>query len=96
MYRIIINRSILFLSIIFLIFSISKINGDGKIDKSELVRLYEAIHELKGKDTGKCSDHAEEDVGKILAKHDLDGDGSLNKAEFVQALGAHDLYSFFK
>ncbi len=79
----------LFLNKLKLFFS--KINDDGKIDKSEMTKLYVAIGELKGTD----KDRAKEEVAAVLKKFDVDNSGSLNKAEFISAVHGNDVFSLF-
>jgi Ca2+-binding EF-hand superfamily protein len=43
---------------------------------------------------GKVRD-AKEHVDKIIRTYDTDGDGTLNKAEFVRALHEDNIFRFF-
>jgi Ca2+-binding EF-hand superfamily protein len=56
-----------------------------------MLKLYEAISELKGKDKA----HAKAEVDKIFKQYDADKSGTLNKAEFVSAVQSGDVFSLF-
>jgi Ca2+-binding EF-hand superfamily protein len=70
-----------------------KINHDGRISRNELLKLYEAIRKLQTRE-GRVN-CAKEHVDSLLKKYDTDGDGTLNKAEFVKALHEENILRIF-
>lgn len=66
------------------IFAKLDLNGDGQLDRDELISGYKELMRLKGVDITKLDEEAiEHEVDALLASIDFDGNGYLNYSEFV-------------
>ncbi|KAK8757048.1 hypothetical protein V5799_000248 [Amblyomma americanum] len=60
------------------------INGDGKIDRTEMVKIVQALYEMLGPGAATSDeDTPEERTGAVFSKMDTDGDGKLTLREFL-------------
>lgn len=74
-----------------LAFSIFDVNKDGKINKSEMKQVYDALYEIYNYNT----DGTRKIVNDLFKKYDLDKSGDLDMQEFINALNDENLFSFF-
>ncbi|XP_070396534.1 neuronal calcium sensor 2 [Dermacentor albipictus] len=65
-------------------FRMYDINGDGKIDQAEMVKIVQALYEMLGPGAATSDeDTPEERTGAVFSKMDTDGDGKLTMREFL-------------
>ena len=57
-------------------------DGDGSVDKSELVKAMTELKNVVGEDGVKLPEINEEAVNEVMAEFDKNGDGKLQKSEF--------------
>jgi hypothetical protein len=69
-----------------------KVNHDEKIDKAEMIALYEAIFELRG----EKHKNAAQVVDGYFDKYDKNHDQHLSKAEFIKIFQSEDVFSVFR
>jgi Ca2+-binding EF-hand superfamily protein len=74
------------------IFDIFDVNHDEKIDKAEMLALYEAIFELRG----ETQKNAAEVVAGHFEKYDKNHDQFLSKIEFIKIFQSEDVFSVFR
>ena len=60
------------------------IDGNGRIDKKEMIKIIEAIYDLLGEDNRKGENSPPKRVAKIMLKLDKDQDGQLSPDEFIE------------
>lgn len=65
-------------------FNMYDIDGNGKIDKKEMVKIIEAIYDLLGEENRKGENSPPKRVAKIMLKLDKDQDGTLSSEEFIE------------
>ncbi|CAF3031998.1 unnamed protein product [Rotaria socialis] len=66
-----------------LAFSMYDINGDGLLDKKELIHIIKLIYEVNGKKKFKQDLSPEDTARMIIEKFDKDGDRKLSRTEFI-------------
>ncbi|CAF3935136.1 unnamed protein product, partial [Rotaria magnacalcarata] len=66
-----------------LAFSMYDINGDGLLDKKELIHIIKLIYEVNGKKKFKQDLSPEDTARMIIEKFDTDGDRKLSRKEFI-------------
>ncbi|KAL3868848.1 hypothetical protein ACJMK2_041605 [Sinanodonta woodiana] len=65
-------------------FKMYDIDGNGSIEKSEMVQIIQAIYNMLGNSIGGSDmDSPQVRTEKIFSKMDVDGDGVLTKQEFI-------------
>lgn len=64
-------------------FRMYDINGDGKIDRNEMVKIVQALYEMLGPGAASDDDTPEQRTQAVFSKMDTDGDGKLTLKEFL-------------